>query len=137
MEHRFGAVRGFTPQTRGCDPKRALIGCQRFRYSPNDCATYGDSGCGCVGRSQGDTLPDTRRYQHSATAAGTRRTGSPTYWNRWHRMMGRLEGEKRQKLSQHSPSLTFPFIYMTLPTTGGRGRVRPANQSLFPVIDSD
>lgn len=60
----------------------------------------GDSACDRAGRSQEDRRRCTGRYQGSAGAAGSRRTGSPTCWYRWHRKSGRLYKLFLQRKSQ-------------------------------------
>lgn len=56
------------------------------------CDTHGDSVCGHAGRNRSDRKPGTGRCRRSAGAAGSHRTGSPSYWSRWRRMTDRLWG---------------------------------------------
>lgn len=61
------------------------------------CDTHCDSVCCHAGRIQEDRRTGTGHYLHSARAAGSHRTDSPSCWNRWHRMTGRLWGRRGRR----------------------------------------
>lgn len=63
----------------------------------NSCDTHSDSVLGRADRNQVDRKPGTDSYRGSAGAAWSRRTDNPTCWNRWHRMIGRLQGRDGRK----------------------------------------
>lgn len=66
----------------------------------NSCDTHSDSVLGRADRNQVDRKPGTDSYRGSAGAAWSRRTDNPTCWNRWHRMIGRLQGRDGRKGNQ-------------------------------------
>lgn len=66
----------------------------------NSCDTHSDSVSGRADRNQVDRKPGTDSYRGSAGAAWSRRTDNPTCWNRWHRMIGRLQGRQGRKGNQ-------------------------------------
>lgn len=76
-----------------CNPEAAI-------GHMNSCDTHSDSVLGRADRNQVDRKPGTDSYRGSAGAAWSRRTDNPTCWNRWHRMIGRLQGRDGRKGNQ-------------------------------------
>lgn len=80
----------------------------------NSCDTHSDSVLGRADRNQVDRKPGTDSYRGSAGAAWSRRTDNPTCWNRWHRMIGRLQGREGRKGNQWlsvTSKIIFHFIH--------------------------